>query len=150
MPRRPRRSLPDRGFFHVFARGVDTAEIYRDDDDRRAFLGLLGRVADRHFVDLHAFCLMTTHYHLVLEAGRESLSRAMHRLNGVYAQAFNERHGRVGHVFAGRFGARAIDDELHLVVVCAYVVANPVRAGICETPTQHRPWVHSRFGLILP
>src|SRR5581483_3047760 len=146
MARRLRSDLPD-GFFHVYARGTGGIAIYRDDDDRRAFLALLYRVVGRFFWRVHAFCLMSTHYHLVLDTSRERLSRGMQRLNGLYAQGFNQRHRRFGHLFADRFAARVIEDERYLATVCAYVVSNPVRTGICELPSQHVPWVASRYGL---
>ena len=94
---------------------------------------------------MHALCLMTTHYHLVLEAKRVDLSRGLQRLNGRYAQGFNERHVRFGHLFADRFAARAIDDETYLLQACQYVIENPVRAGICSSADEY-PWVHSRYG----
>lgn len=146
---RPLRSdLPD-GFFHVTDRGAGGIAIYRTDDDRRAFLALLLHCVGRYGWDPYAFCLMTTHYHLVVRARRTDLSQGLHRLNGLYAQSFNDRHGRFGHLFADRFAARAIEDEEHLLAACAYVVANPVRAGICDDPRDHEPWVASRFGLAL-
>lgn len=149
MPRALRSDLPD-GFFHAFARGVGGIEIYLDDADRRTFLALLGTVVERFRWRMHAFCLMSTHYHLVLEARQAALSRGMHRLNGVYAESFNQRHGRFGHLFADRFSSRVIDDERHLLAVCAYVIRNPVRAGMCARPEEHVPWVASRYGLSRP
>ena len=75
---------------------------------------------------------MTTHYHVVLESTRTHLSAGMQWLNGVYAQSFNTRYARRGHLFGSRFGARAIEDEEYLQRVCEYVLLNPVRAGLCE------------------
>jgi len=89
---------------------------------------------------------MTTHYHVILESTRYDLSRGLHRLNGVYAQAFNNRRGRFGHLFADRFESRVIESEEHLAAACRYVVLNPVRAGICAAPHEW-PWNHSRYGL---
>jgi REP element-mobilizing transposase RayT len=145
MARPLRRDLPD-GHFHVVARGVDGCRVYRDDDDRRAFLGLLGATLTRTRLEAHALCLMGTHYHLVVEGLVTELSRLLHRVNGTYAQAFNERHRRFGHLFADRFSARAIGSEEHLAEACRYVVLNPVRAGLVETPADW-PWTHSRYGL---
>ena len=73
---------------------------------------------------------MTTHYHLVLHATQPDLSRGLQRLNGRYAQGFNDKHVRFGPLFAGRFKCRVIDDERYLVEACQYVVENPIRAGI--------------------
>ena len=88
---------------------------------------------------------MGTHYHLVLDARREALSCGLQRLNGLYARYFNVRHDRFGHVFAGRFAARVIEDETYLYDACAYVVLNPVKAGLCDQ-AHDWPWSYSSFG----
>jgi REP element-mobilizing transposase RayT len=106
-----RSSLPD-GYFHVYTRGVAETAIFRDDEDRRSFLALLVRTTPRHGWELHALCLMTTHYHAVLEAARGHLSAGMQWLNGMYAQTFNKRYERHGHLFGARFGARCIESEV--------------------------------------
>ena len=145
MARLPRHVFPD-GIYHVVTRGVDGTPIYRTRADRREFLELLLGVARRNEWTCHALCLMTNHYHLVVEALREQLSAGLHRLNGVYAQAFNERYARRGHLFGDRFWCGLIEDEEELATVCAYVVNNPVRAGLVDTP--HRwPWSASRYGV---
>lgn len=145
MGRVHRCDLPD-GYFHVFARGVCDVEIFRDGTDRRRFLTLLRRCERAHGWIVHAYCLMTTHYHLVVETSRVELSRGAHLLNGRYAIVFNRRHGRYGHLFADRFGVRVIESEDYLFDACAYVVLNPVQAGLCLR-TEDWPWSYSRFGL---
>jgi putative transposase len=145
MARALRRDLPD-GIYHVTTRGVAETMVYRSDDDRRAFLGLLAQVVDRFGWTMHAMCLMGTHYHLVVESARVLLSRGMHRLNGVYAQRFNSAHGRSGHLWGDRFVSRVIEDERYLRRACHYVVTNPVRAGLCADATEWR-WSRSRYGL---
>lgn len=142
MARPLRRDLED-GIFHVTARGVNRDPIFRDDHDRVAFLRLLASAIERHAWLCHAFCLMGTHYHLLLETEREQLSRGLHRLNGVYAQLFNRRHSRTGHLFGSRFHAWTIRDEAHFAATCQYVLENPVRAGLCSTATEW-PWSATR------
>ena len=142
----PRTSLPD-GHFHVSARGVDRATpLFGDAEDRIAFLHLLRVTTNRYEWSCHALCVMTTHYHLVVECTQHELSAGLRWLNGVYAMHFNRRHRRFGHVFADRFSARAIDDDAYLRDVCAYVVLNPVKAGLCER-SEDWPWSYSRYGL---
>jgi putative transposase len=132
MARPFRSSLPD-GYFHVFARGTGGGRsLFRDDEDCLTFRALAGTERRRHRWHCHAYCLMGTHYHLVLEARREDLSRGLQRLNGLYARYFNLRHDRLGHVFAGRFSARVIEDESYLYDACAYVVLNLSRRD-CAT-----------------
>jgi putative transposase len=147
MSRVLRSTLPD-GFFHVTSRGVDGCAIFRGDPDRRAFLRLLRRCTDRYDWEMHALCLMTTHYHLVLHATRRNLSRGLQRLNGTYGQIFNRRHDRFGPLFAGRFTSRVIEDERYLAEACRYVVANPVRAGLCDSVGDW-PWAHTRHDTTL-
>jgi putative transposase len=73
------------------------------------------------------------------------LSRGLQRLNGLYAQQFNIRHGRTGHLFGGRFHAWLLDDEDYFEETCRYVVSNPVRAGLCRQPSDW-PWSATRLG----
>ena len=123
----------------MIARGVAGAPIVIDDQDRRAFLQLLRLTAVRRRWQLHAFCLMTTHVHLVVETPRPDLSRGMQRLLSIHAQEFNRRWQRFGHLFADRFSARLIHDEAYLEDVCRYVLDNPVTAGAVRSAADW-PW----------
>jgi putative transposase len=140
-----RARLPD-GFFHVYTRGIPERPIYIDDADRRAFVALLDRASKSHRITIHARCLLATHYHAVVEATRADLSRGMQWLHSSYALRFNRRHGRFGHLFAERFSARAIESDAYLHDVCAYVLLNPVKAGLCDRIADW-PWSYSRYGL---
>jgi REP element-mobilizing transposase RayT len=145
MPRVPRSSLPD-GYFHVVARGVDrTTPLFRDDVDRTRFLRFLRTAVDHHDWTCFALCVLSTHYHLVVESRRFDLSAGLQWLNWVYAMHFNRRHGRFGHVFADRFSSRSIESEEHLLEACAYVLRNPVKAGLCERADEW-PWSYSLYG----
>ncbi|MDY0263529.1 MAG: transposase, partial [Syntrophotalea acetylenica] len=86
---------------HVTARGNRQEDIFVCDDDREAFLNLLGKVITRYNWICHAYCLMGNHYHLLIETPDANLSAGMRQLNGVYTQIFNRAHGKVGHVFQG-------------------------------------------------
>jgi putative transposase len=147
MPRILRSLLPD-GFFHVITRGVDGTDIYRDDADRLDFLAQFAAVATYFRWDAHALCLMTNHYHAVVESTVAELSAGMQQLNGDYAQGFNGKHERTGHLFGGRFTSRVVVDESYLGNVCRYVVNNPVRAGLCDHPAEWR-WSFCRYGFEL-
>ena len=129
--RTPRTELPD-GYFHAFSRGTGPMEIYRDADDFRTFERMLKAVARRFAWTVYAYCLMPTHYHLIVEARMERLSRGMHRLNGRYAKYFNKRHERKGALFQGRYHLRVVDSDEHLQRLGDYVPDNPVRAGLCN------------------
>jgi len=138
MPRRPR-SEPTDGVFHAAARcGAPHEVIVVDDLDRTAFVVRLGRVTGRWGWTIHAWVLMTTHYHLVVETELGALSAGMRELNGGHARRFNERHGRRGHLFGSRFTAESITTDEYFEAACAYVLANPVRAGLCASPEDWR------------
>ncbi len=144
MARLPRFVLPD-GTYHLIARGVNSCAIVGDDRDRLRWLALLAEVVRRWRWDVYAFCLMNTHYHVVARTTRVHLSAGMHRLNGVHAERFNEKRRRTGHLFGDRFASWLIEDEEHLAAACAYVMANPVRAGLCANVGDW-PWAATRFG----
>jgi REP element-mobilizing transposase RayT len=125
--------------YHITARGDRQEPIFDDDHDRLAFLELLAREVLQQGWLLYAFCLMDNHYHLLLETPEPNLVRGMRRLNGVYTQAFNRRHDRVGHVLQGRYKAILVDKDSYLLELCRYVVLNPVRAGMATSAGQW-PW----------
>jgi putative transposase len=144
--RRPRSALPD-GVYHVTAHAIWGLSLFQDDEDRRSFLWLLGESTSRCDVRCLAYCLMNTHVHLLLEGTSTDLGAAMQRLNGRYAQRFNTRHNRSGHIFGQRYSAHVLRDERHLEEARAYIAANPVKAGLCDSEADWRwTWVegHSR------
>lgn len=128
--------------YHVTSRANARGPLFRDDPDRRAFLRTLAEVVARYRWLCHAYCLMDNHYHLLLETPRPNLALGLRRLNGVYAQAFNRRHRRVGHLVQGRYKAVLVERESHLLELCRYVVLNPVRARLCATATE---WTWSSY-----
>jgi putative transposase len=125
--------------YHVTSRGDRREPIYEDDLDRERFLEVLGQVAQDFNWVCHAWCLMSNHYHLVLETPDGNLSKGMRQLNGVYTQYSNRRHQRVGHLFQGRYKAILVDRDSYLLELARYVVLNPVRAGMVKEPGAW-PW----------
>jgi len=120
------------GLYHVTARGDRREAIYFSDDDRQAWLDLLGDVCERFNWRCHAWCEMSNHYHLVVETPEGNLARGMRQLNGVYTQYVNRSQRRVGHLFQGRYKAILIEKDPYLLEVARYVVLNPVRAGMVK------------------
>ena len=128
------------GLFHVYTHCVWAAPaLYRDDADRLTFLRELASATAKFEWTCVAYCLMRTHYHLILAVLDGVLPRGMHALNFRYACAFNQRHASLGHVQAARYGSRRIDGDDDLVSTYRYVVRNPVEAGLCESPADY-PW----------
>ena len=119
------------GRYHVTARGNERKPIYRDESDREHFLELLAESTERFGLRVHAYVLMDNHYHVLVETPEANLSRAMQWVNVSYSLWFNRRHGRVGHLFQGRFSAVVVEDEAGWQEVARYVHLNPVRiAGL--------------------
>ena len=130
MPRRPRRLQRDHRLFHVTARAVNREMLFVDDLDRYQFNAYLENTTRLWGWRVVAWCLMGTHYHLVVEATFEQMSFAVHRLNCLYAMYANRRHERRGHLFENRFRSWVIRDEKHLGNTITYVLNNPVRTGL--------------------
>ena len=125
--------------YHVTSRGNERKAIYRKDADFQLFLDTLAEVCQQFNWVIHSFCLMTNHYHLVVETPDANLSQGMRQLNGVYTVRFNRQHGRVGHLFQGRYKAILVDKSAYLMELGRYVVLNPVRARMVATPDLW-PW----------
>ena len=139
MPRAPRVCY-ENAIYHVTTRTVAERDtLFAVEGDRRLFLDVLGKSFPRYDVLCHAYCLMDTHYHLVLRTPRANLPLAMQQLNGQYAQTFNVTRARRGHLFGARYYGELIASERHLLETLRYIVLNPVRAGMCALPGAW-PW----------
>jgi REP element-mobilizing transposase RayT len=141
---RPLRLEFSGALYHVLSRGNRRESIYLNDGDFTAFLALLAEVCERFNWLIHAYCLMTNHYHLLIETPDANLSRGMRHLNGVYTQRFNRRHRRVGHVFQGRYKALLVQKDAYLLELTRYIVLNPVRARMVQTAGEWR-WSNYRY-----
>lgn len=135
---RPLRVCPPGAIVHVIARGNERGRIVRDDHDRLALLGDLALAVERYRWLCHAYCVLDNHYHLLLETPLGNLPLGMRHLNGVYAQRFNRRHGRCGHLFQARYRSILVEKDAYLLVVCRYIALNPVTAGVVDRPERYR------------
>ena len=125
--------------YHLTSRGNRQEDIFKDDTDRVAFLSVLNKVCGTYNWVCHAYCLMSNHYHLLIETPDANLSKGMRQLNGVYTQTHNRTHGRSGHVFQGRYKAILVQKESYLLELSRYIVLNPVRAGMVRSAKEW-PW----------
>jgi putative transposase len=139
---RPLRIEFEGALYHVTSRGNDRADVFFTDADRIAFLDLLGEAVDRFSWICHAYCLMTNHYHLVVETPDANLSRGMRHINGVYTQRVNGLNKRSGHLLQGRFKSILVEKQSHLLELARYVVLNPVRARMVRSA---RDWKWSSY-----
>jgi putative transposase len=141
VPRPPRPQLVD-GIYHITSRGNRGTQIVGDDADRRFWLTLLEDTVLTGDWICHTFCLMTNHFHLLVQTPGANVSEGMHRLNSEYAHWFNWRYGLKGHLFQGRFHSTVVEDDPYFVEVARYIALNPVRAGLVARPEE---WTWSGF-----
>ncbi len=120
------------GLYHVTSRGDRREDIFLDDADRLAWLGVFYQTCKRFNWVCHAWCLMDNHYHIAIETIEGNLAQGMRHLNGVYTQTFNRTHKRVGHVFQGRYKAIIVEKDGYLLELARYVVLNPLRANMVK------------------
>jgi len=148
---RPLRIEYPGAFYHVLNRGQRQEAIVDDDRDRERFLLCLERLAMRYNVVVHTYCLMTNHYHLILETPEANVSRAVQWLNVSYATYYNRRHQVSGHVFQGRFKGIVVEADEYLNSLSRYIHLNPVRAKLAFNPWEYE-WSSCRFfaGLLQP
>ena len=137
--------------YHITSRGNAREAIYYGEKDKIRFLQFLAKVVKQYGWFCHAYCLMTNHYHLLVETPQPNLSRGMKRLNSQYSLIFNKRHRRVGHVLQGRYRSIVVEKHSYLLELSRYIVLNPVKAHMVESPEE---WIWSSYrgtaGIIEP
>ena len=143
MPRQLRLEYPG-AIYHVINRGDRREAVFRDDEDCRRFIETLGEACAKTTWQVHAYCLMGNHFHLVVETPQANLVAGMKWMLGTYTMRFNRRHKLSGHLFAGRYKSLLVDGSGngYLRTVCDYVHLNPSRAGLLapDQPLRLYPW----------
>jgi putative transposase len=127
------------GVFHIVTHSIRDEDLFRREIDRVHFLRELGRAVARAEWRCVSFCLMRTHYHLILDVPEMTLPPGMHSLNFRYASWFNSEYGYRGHVMAARYWSRRIEGAADLLGTYKYVARNPVKARLCGRP-ELWPW----------
>lgn len=125
--------------YHVTARGNERQDIYKSRLDREKFLSYLQSATQRYSGVVHVYCLMTNHYHLLIETPKGNLSQIMQHINSSYTTYFNVKRKRSGHLLQGRYRAILVEADSYACELSRYIHLNPVRAGIAATPEQY-PW----------
>jgi putative transposase len=142
MPRAPRIEVAG-ATYHLTQHATGDEVLFRDAFDRFLFERLLERTLNRYRWDLHAYCQLDNHYHLLVRIAEPTLARGMQFLNGRYAESFNERHDRRGSLVRGRYTSTLVETETHYFQCLAYIAMNPVGAGLCRQPED---WEWSTYG----
>jgi len=124
-------------FYHVTARGNERKKIFLSKRDHEKFYHYLAEARDKYRFILHAFVIMGTHYHLLIETPEANLSRIMHYINSSYTTYTNVKRKRSGHLFQGRFNAIVVDKDSYLLELSRYLHLNPVRANMAQTPQEY-------------
>jgi REP element-mobilizing transposase RayT len=135
---RPLRIQYSGAFYHVTSRGNEQKEIFRSQKDRDKFLTYLESAVTRYGAVIHAYCLMTNHYHLLLATPGGNLSQIMRHVNGAYTTYFNVKRKRAGHLFQGRYKAILVEADEYATELSRYLHLNPVRAGMTPRPEEYQ------------
>lgn len=131
-------------FYHVTSRGNGQKDIFKSEADREKFLAYLGSAAERYGAVFHAWCLMTNHYHLMIETPEGNLSRIMKHINNSYTNYFNIKRKRAGHLLQGRYKAILIEADAYAAELSRYIHLNPVKAKMVPSPEEYK-WSSYRF-----
>jgi putative transposase len=143
---RPYRPLIAGAFYHVTTNATGWESLFRSHREREHFLDLLAVVVRRFHWSCQAYCVLGTHFHLMVETPEANLDRGMQRLNGNYAQWYNRKHERRGHLVQDRYHSEVIERESHALEVIRYIAWNPVEAGLCRRPEE---WPASSYAAVV-
>ena len=136
MPRKYR--ITDAGFYHVINRGVERRDVFLEEEDFTKFIDLLQFIKEKFKIKIHSFCLMTNHYHLLIETINDNISDAIRYLNSMYSSWFNKKYTRSGHLWQGRFKSYYLYDDAHFWIVSKYIERNPIEAGMVSNIEEYK------------
>ena len=129
MPRSARQRSKS-GYYHVLVRGIGRQNIFEDDEDRERFIDTLQRYKEEMNFEIHAYCLMGNHVHILIKDNEDKLDLILKKIQCSYAYYFNWKYERIGHLFQDRFKSEAIEDDDYYLAVLRYIHQNPEKAGI--------------------
>ena len=136
MSRKERYTEP--GTYHIINRGVERRNIYLEPEDYEFFLDLMVKLSKDYEIIVHTFCLMTNHYHLLLETKYKNISKAIQFLNDKYAKYFNKKYNRTGHLWQGRYKSYPLFDDVHFWIVSKYIERNPIKANMVKNVESYK------------
>ena len=132
--------------YHVMSRGNRRTEIFNDSADYLQFLEYVGIIKKKHPFKIHAICLMTNHFHILMETEDTALPKIMQKILSAYAKEYNYRYHYTGHLFEGRYTACLVEDEQYFLEVSRYIHLNPVKAKMVQDPLAY---IYSSYGLFV-
>lgn len=141
MPRQARLDIPG-ALHHIMVRGINKSAIFKDDEDKTRFLERMGQKVSDGKCSIAAWVLMNNHAHILFKSGKDGISVVMRKLLTWYAQDYNRRHHRTGHLFENRYKSILCDEENYLLTLVRYIHLNPIRAHIIQTMEEldRYPW----------
>jgi REP element-mobilizing transposase RayT len=140
---RPLRIQYPNAWYHVMNRGRRGEAVFLEDQDYTIFIDLLKETCHMWGIGVAAYCLMSNHYHLLLQTPQGNLDRCMRHINGIYTQRFNRRYQTDGQLFRGRYNAMLVDADNYLLELLKYIHRNPLRAGLAANVADY-PWSSHR------
>lgn len=132
MPR-AKRHLVNGGTYHIMMRGVNKQNIFNDDKDRQMFIRIMNYCKQKYNCEIYAYCLMHNHVHILFKDNSFIISDFMQYTASIYAEEFNKKYKRVGHLFQDRFKSIPVYNDNYLLRLIRYIHRNPEKAGICKT-----------------
>jgi REP element-mobilizing transposase RayT len=126
-------------------RGRRREDIFVNPEDYQLFIGVLKEAVELFNLRVAAYCLMTNHYHLLVQTPEGNISRCMRHVNGIYTQRFNRRHNTDGQLFRGRYKALLVDADSYLLELLRYIHRNPLRAGLVKSLDKYKTSSHKAY-----
>ena len=125
------------GIYHVMLRGINRQQIFYDDEDYGCFLSKLKVYKEISHYQIYAYCLMGNHVHILIKVADEPLETIFRRVSTAYVYWYNLKYQRTGHLFHDRYRSEAVEDDKYFLTVLRYILRNPVKAGMCSSPSEY-------------
>lgn len=126
------------GIYHVMLRGVNHQQLFFDENDFAKYISLLERFKDVSGYKIYAYCLMGNHIHILIKEGNEPIGKVFQRIGPAFANWYNAKYQRCGHIFGSRFLSEPVETDSYFLTVLRYILRNPVKAGICDSPADYK------------
>ena len=151
MSRTPRKHS-ESGIYHIMLRGINKQQIFYDDEDFRYFIRLLQRYKKLCRYELHAYCLMGNHIHLLIRENEVPLEIIFRHIGSAFVYWYNRKYDRTGHLFQDRYKSEPVNDRRYYLTVLRYILQNPVAAGLCLSPEEYpyssaREYISGKHGI---